>query len=306
MINPRVLDLNETVERMLKMLRRLIGEDVDLEWKPGRDLHQIKIDPAQVDQILANLCVNARDAISRNGKVIIETKNVAMDENYCLSHSDSLPGEYVMLGVEDDGCGMDQRTLDPIFEPFFTTKGVGEGTGPGLAMVYGIVKQNGGFLDVSSEPGQGSVFKIYLPRSEEPLEETSPTARHEPFPGGGETVLLVEDEPSILSLVQQSLEELGYTVLAARTPSESLRMTEQHPGTIHLLITGVVMPEMSGRDLARHLLTKRPRLKCLYMSGYAADVVVHHGVLDEGVHFLRKPFPIKDLAKKVREVIEGD
>jgi PAS domain S-box-containing protein len=302
-VAPQVLDLNDTVAGMLKMLRRLIGEDIDLAYMPGAALWPAKIDPAQIDQILANLCVNARDAIAGVGKVTIETENVVFDEAFCAHHLGFAPGAYVMLAVSDDGCGMTREVLDNLFEPFFTTKGVGEGTGLGLATVYGIVKQNGGFIDVYSEPGQGSVFKIYLPRFlGAPMECGAAPAEEIPC-GAGEVVLLVEDEPSILKLTRSMLERLGYRVLTAGTPGEALRLAEARGGAIHLLMTDVVMPEMNGRDLARRMLSTHPDLRHLFMSGYTANVIAHHGVLDQGVQFIQKPFSKKDLALKLREVL---
>ncbi|MCC6490994.1 MAG: PAS domain S-box protein, partial [Candidatus Hydrogenedentes bacterium] len=269
-IEPKTLDLNETIESMLKMLRRLIGEDIDLLWHPTPGLDAIRIDPSQVDQMLANLVVNARDAIGHaGGTVTIETAIADFDEDYCASHAGALPGRYVMLVVSDDGCGMDAATKAQVFEPFFTTKNIGEGTGLGLATVYGIVKQNGGFIDVYSELGRGSTFRIYLPphvSAATPLKTvTVPDSTQQ---RGRETVLVVEDEPSLLALTSTMLERLGYPVLKASTPGEAIRIAKEHAGEVHLLITDVVMPEMNGRDLARVLLSLYPSLKRLFMSGY--------------------------------------
>ena len=305
-IAPRVLDLNDTVSGMLKMLRRLIGEDIDLAWMPGAELWPIKIDPGQIDQVLANLCVNARDAISGVGKVTIETGNMAFDEAYCAGQPDFVPGEYVMLGVSDDGCGMDEETRAHLFEPFFTTKGIGQGTGLGLATVYGIVRQNEGFINVYSEPGQGTTFKIYFPGHSTASADTRVESAAETTPEGTETVLMVEDEKAILKLGKMILEKLGYTVLLANTPQEAIRLVEEHAGDIHLLITDVVMPEMNGRDLAEGLVSIKPGLKCLYMSGYTPNVITHRGVLEEGVHFIQKPFSMKDLAVSVREALDRE
>jgi PAS domain S-box-containing protein len=303
-IAPRTLDLNETVDGMLKMLRRLMGENINLAWLPQAGLWPVKMDPAQVDQILANLCVNARDAIGDVGKVTVETGNVAFDEVYCASHAGFKPGEYVLLAVTDDGCGMNKETLERIFEPFFTTKEVGKGTGLGLATVYGIVKQNEGFINVYSEPGKGTTFKIYLPRYEGAVAEVK-AERMVEFPKGrGETVLLVEDEPAILNMGRIMLEGLDYTVLAAGSPGEAMRLTEEYSGDIHLLLTDVVMPEMNGRGLAARLRVQRPGIKCLYMSGYTANAVAHHGVLEEGVNFIQKPFTLKHLAVEVRKALD--
>jgi PAS domain S-box-containing protein len=303
-IAPKVLDLNATVESLLKMLHRLIGEDIQLAWLAGASLWPVKVDPTQVDQILANLCVNARDAIGGVGKVTIETENAVFDEAYCADHMGFLPGEYVRLAVSDSGRGMDKETLVHIFEPFFTTKGVGEGTGLGLATVYGIVKQNHGFINVYSEPGKGTTFMIYLPRHATPAAVTRTEAAAELPQSSGETVLLVEDEPTILIITRKLLERLGYTVMIASTPGEAIRMAGASAGEIHLLMTDVVMPEMNGRELARQLLVTHPKLKCLYMSGYTADVIARHGVLDEGVHFIQKPFSMEDLATKIRLALD--
>jgi two-component system cell cycle sensor histidine kinase/response regulator CckA len=303
-VAPKVLDLNDTVASMLKMLRRLIGEDIHLVWMPGASLWPIKIDPSQIDQLLANLCVNARDAIASVGKVVIETRNAVFDEAYCAVHPGFVCGQFVLLAVSDDGCGMTQDIMDHLFEPFFTTKEVGKGTGLGLATVYGIVKQNEGFINVYSEPGRGSTFKIYLPPFEGEAVELMAASAAEIPKGRGETVLLVEDEAAILKVGQSILQELGYHVLTADTPGEALHQAEAHAGDIQLLITDVVMPEMSGWDLAQLLGKVRPALKVLFTSGYTADVISHRGVLDEGVHFLQKPFSMRDLAFKVREVLE--
>jgi len=300
-IAPRVLDLNETVEGMLKMLRRLIGEDISLAWLPSSGLGSVKMDPSQMDQILANLCVNARDAIVGVGKVTIETHRVTFDQTYCATHAGFTPGDFVLLSVSDDGCGMDKETLGKIFEPFFTTKEKGQGTGLGLATVYGIVKQNNGFINVYSEPGHGTTFNIYLPPHEGEVGEKGGIATTTTPTGQGETILLVEDEIAILDLGKSMLEKLGYTVLAAHSPGEAFRLVKTHAGAIHLLITDVVMPEMNGRDLAGQLHTLYPGLKTLFMSGYTANVIAHRGILDEGVCFIHKPFSAKDLAVKVRE-----
>ncbi|MHB8907627.1 MAG: hybrid sensor histidine kinase/response regulator [Syntrophales bacterium] len=303
---PKVMDLNEAVAGMLKMLQRLIGEDIDLSWQPAADLWSLKIDPSQIDQVLANLCVNARDAISGVGKLTIETGNSTIDEDYCALNAGFMPGEYVLLAVSDDGCGMDRETLSHLFEPFFTTKGPGRGTGLGLATVYGIVKQNNGFLNVYSEPDRGTIFRIYLPRHVGKTEQLRTQGPEEAASRGHETILLVEDEPAILEMTTMLLERQGYTVLAASTPGEAIRLAGEHAGEVQLLMTDVVMPEMNGRDLAKTLLSLYPYLKRLFTSGYTADVIAHHGVLDEGVQFIQKPFSMKDLAAKVREVLDSE
>jgi PAS domain S-box-containing protein len=302
---PRVLDLNETVEGMLKMLRRLIGEDIDLVWLPGKNLKPVWVDPSQIDQILANLCVNARDAIGDRGKVTIETGNVVFDEAGCARHAGSVPGDYVMLAVSDDGCGIDREIQDQLFDPFFTTKEMGKGTGLGLATVYGIVKQNEGYIDVCSETGRGSTFRIYLPRFQGKAQQLREDESTETTAPGHETILLVEDEAAVLDMCRIMLESLGYRVLPAATPGEAMRVAREHAGEIHLLMTDVVMPEMNGRDLAKNILTLYPNIKRLFMSGYTADVIAHRGILDEGVHLIQKPFNMKKLAAMLREVI-GD
>lgn len=304
-VAPKVLDLNETLEEMLKLLRQLIGEDIDLAWHPKAKLWPVKMDPSQVDQILANLCVNARDAIAGVGKVTIETDQVTLDEAYCADHAGFIPGEFALLAVSDNGCGMDKDTLDKLFEPFFTTKEVGRGTGLGLATVYGIVKQNNGFINVYSEPGKGTTIKIYLPRHEGKVDECQVEITAKIPQGQGETILLVEDDLSILKLAKKILDGLGYTVLIANTPGEAMGLAEEHAGKIHLLVTDVVMPELNGRDLAEQLKSLYPGLKCLFMSGYTADAIARHGVLEEGVNFIQKSFSKKDLAVKVRAAL-GD
>jgi len=305
MATPQVLDLNDRVSGLLKMIHRLIGEDIDLAWMPGHDLWKVKIDPAQVDQILANLVINARDAITGVGKVTIETANVMLDNAYCATHIDCVPGEYVMLSVSDDGCGMDRETMARIFEPFFTTKRVGEGTGLGLATVYGIIRQNNGTIQVYSEPGHGSTFKIYLPRC---ATEAAPALAATPagdLRGGSETVLLVEDDAGLRDFAREMLENLGYALLTAATPNEAIHLAEEHAGEIHLVITDVVLPQMNGQELLQRLSARKPGLKCLFMSGYTANVISHRGVLKDGVNFLQKPFSMQELAAKVREVLES-
>jgi PAS domain S-box-containing protein len=303
-IAPRVLDLNETVEGTLKMLRRLIGEDVELIWLPRAGIWPVKIDPSQIDQILANLCVNARDAIAGVGKITIETGTASLDHAYCADHPWLVPGDYVLLAVSDNGCGMDKDVRSHLFEPFFTTKALGQGTGLGLATVYGIVKQNNGAISVYSELGQGTTIRIYLPRhsgvheTHETATVTGPAAR------GHETILLVEDEAAILTLATKMLTRQGYTVVAAGTPNEAIRLAREYQGSIHLLMTDVVMPEMDGLTLARSLLSIRPHMKCLFMSGYTANVIAHRGVLDAGVNAIQKPFSIQNLATEVRKALD--
>ncbi len=300
-ITPRVIDLNEIVDNMLRMLRRLIGEDIDLEWIPEANLWRINIDPAQVDQILANLLINARDAIAGVGKITIETSKITLDETYCANHAGFTPGEFVMLAISDDGCGMDKESLKKVFEPFFTTKGERQGIGLGLATVYGIVKQNNGFINVYSEPGEGTTFKIYLPRhAADEAVDTLKGPAVETLQSRGETVLVAEDEILILQLTGKVLEELGYTVLLANTPGKAIRLAKEHTGEIHLIVVDVIMPEMNGRDLVKQIQSIYPNLKVLFMSGYTASVIARRGLLDEPTLFLQKPFSKKELAEKAR------
>lgn len=304
-IDPKILDLNASIESTLKLLRNLLGENIDLSWKPQTGLWPVKMDTSQLDQILANLCINARDAIVDVGKLTVATGKIHFDQAQCDSQPGLAPGDYVMLTISDDGCGMTPEILDHIFEPFFTTKQVGEGTGLGLAMVYGVVKQNNGYIDVSSEPGEGTSIKIYLPRhvgqvAEEP--ETEPGGVPQ---GHGEIVLLVEDEVGILNLAATRLKAWNYHVMTASTPSEALAIAESHPEKIDLLVTDVVMPMMNGRELADRLQLMYPQLRCLYMSGYAENAIAHHGVLDKGIHFIPKPFSGQELGVKVRKVLDS-
>ncbi|MGO9414985.1 MAG: PAS domain S-box protein [Syntrophobacteraceae bacterium] len=300
----KILDLNDTISGMLKMLRRLIGEDIDLLWAPELDLWKVKIDPSQVDQILANLVVNARDAISGVGAVTIRTENVVIDESNRAQAAELISGNYVLLTVTDNGTGMSKEVRENIFEPFFTTKELGKGTGLGLSTVYGVVKQNDGFIYVESEPEKGTTFNIYLPRCEAETAQVPSEEAAGMRLTGTETILLVEDDESILDLSKTILENLGYTVLASRTPGHAVRLVEDHPGDIHLLMTDMVMPEMNGLELAEKLSAIRPGIKCLYMSGYTADVIAHRGILDEGVNFIQKPFGANDLAASVRQVLD--
>jgi two-component system cell cycle sensor histidine kinase/response regulator CckA len=303
-ITPKILDLNETVESVLKMLQKIIGEDINLIWRPDANLWPVKVDPSQIDQILANLCANARDAIVGVGKVTIETRNRNFDADYCASHAGLVPGEYVSLEVSDDGWGMNEETLSSVFEPFFTTKEVDKGTGLGLATVYGIVKQNSGYINAYSKPDVGTTFTIYLPRHVGTAEQKQKKVTAGSAPRGKETILLVEDAPEILKMITKILERQGYTVLAASAPDEAIRLAEEHKSEIHLLMTDVIMPKMNGRDLAIILLSVYPHLRCLFTSGYTADVFAHRGVLDETVNFIQKPFSPNDLSVKIREVLD--
>jgi|GEM_PF-1919227 len=303
-VAPKVLDLNDTITSMLKMLQRLIGEDIHLTWQPCAKPWSVKMDPSQIDQILANLCVNARDAIDGIGTISIITENIVITEDYCSSHPSFIPGDYVQIILKDNGCGIDKDALTQIFEPFFTTKKIGEGTGLGLATVYGAVKQNNGFINVASEPGQGTTFSIFLPRyAEKELEEVKPGIM-EPNISGDETILLVEDESSILKMARMILERQGYTVLAANSPEEAVHQARNFKNDIHLIITDVIMPRMNGRDLAKEIMPLHPAIKTLFMSGYTANVIAPQGVLDTGMNFIQKPFSKKDLGVKVREVLD--
>ncbi|MEZ4528441.1 MAG: ATP-binding protein, partial [Desulfobacterales bacterium] len=303
-IEPRMIDLNETVGSMLKMLRRLIGENIELSWHPGENLRPVCMDPTQLDQILVNLCVNARDAISDVGKISIETAAKNFDEDYCADHAGFVQGDFVLLSVSDDGCGMDRATLDKIFEPFFTTKETGRGTGLGLATVYGIVRQNSGFVNVYSEPGRGTTFRIYLPRHEVAAEQMRKKDSAESDMRGSETILLAEDDQMILRMTAMMLERLGYKVLAAGSPGQAIDLAGEHAGRIHLLITDVIMPDMNGRDLSERIQSLCPGIRVLFMSGYTADVIAHRGVLDKGVNFIHKPFARQELAVRVRDALD--
>jgi nitrogen-specific signal transduction histidine kinase/ActR/RegA family two-component response regulator len=303
-VSPKIMDLNETVTGMLKMLQRLIGENITLGWHPGHNLWKVRIDPSQIDQLLANLTVNARDAIDRTGKITIETSNVTCDEAYCADRPEWVPGDFVVLAVSDSGCGIEKEALANIFEPFFTTKKEGQGTGLGLATVYGIVKQNNGFINVYSEPGQGTTFRLYLPRYQSDVPQAADDIRERAIPRGTETILIVEDEEAVLKLTKAMLEALGYTVLAAPDRNHALHLAREDRGNIHLLLTDVVMPDMNGKELSELIMAIKPDLKRLYMSGYTADVIARQGTLEEGVKFIPKPFSLQDLALKVREALD--
>ncbi|MEJ2039601.1 MAG: PAS domain S-box protein, partial [Desulfosarcinaceae bacterium] len=307
-VMPLVLDLNDTVTSMLKMLERLIGEQIVLAWIPGEDLWSVKIDPAQVDQVLANLAVNARDAIDGPGKVTIETRNTTIDKALVTSHEGFVRGDYVMLALSDNGCGMDKQTLEHLFEPFYTTKEIGQGTGLGLATIYGIIKQNKGVIDVATQPGKGTTFRVYLPRYAEETNDAEIDIPREDGPislGNGETVLIVEDEKEMLDIGKVMLERLGYRVLTAATPGEALQVTESHGKEIDLVITDIVMPEMNGPELKKQLNEKIPGMKYLFMSGYPSDVVALHGIPDPERSFIQKPFQIRDLAFKIKATLQS-
>ena len=301
-VSPVIFDLNESVEAMLSMMRRLIGENIDLVWMPGHGNFPVKMDPSQLDQILVNLCVNAKDAIADVGKITIETDMTRFDDTN-IPPEKLKPGTYIMLSVGDNGCGMDPNTAAHVFEPFFSTKKVGQGTGLGLATVYGIVKQNNGFIRLYTEPGLGTTFKIYFPQhvvqTSAPKPDTLETIPH----GNGETILMVEDDSHMRQMGMMMLERLGYTVLSAATPVEAIRIAEDNTVDIDLFITDVVMPEMNGRELIDKLQAIRTGTSYVFISGYTSDIVIDRGVEDTGCHFIQKPFTLKALADKVNELI---
>ena len=302
-LQPKVLDLNTVVLGAEKLLQRLIGENIELRVVLNPALGRVKADSGQLEQIIMNLAVNARDAMPEGGKLTIETSNVEIDEQYAAQHDAALAGPHVMLAVTDTGCGMDAKTKAHIFEPFFTTKEFGKGTGLGLATVYGIVKQSGGWIWVYTEPGLGTTFKIYLRCVNPAIEIVLPSDKMEKVAGGSQTILIVEDDAALLQVTHRSLEEVGYAILAARSPAEAIHISENHPGPIHLMVTDVIMPGMSGDKLANYLSVLRPEMKVLYVSGYTDHTIVHHGVLEPGLAFLQKPFSPKTLARKVGEVL---
>ena len=304
-IAPTALNPNEVVANMDKLLRRLLGEDVELRTRLTPDLVTVKADPSQLEQVVLNLAVNARDAMPNGGKLTIETQNVELDAAYVRGHISAQPGPYAMIAVSDTGVGMDAATQARIFEPFFTTKEIGKGTGLGLATVYGIVKQSGGWIWVYSEPGQGTTFKIYLPRVTEAVPPAAVTPAPPASVRGSETILLVEDDEMIRNLVQKVLQANGYRVLVAANGRDAEQVAGQHDGPIHLLVTDVVMPGMNGREVAERLAAARAGVRVLYLSGYTDDAIVHHGVLEPGVAFLQKPFTPAVLGRRVREVLDS-
>jgi PAS domain S-box-containing protein len=305
-LDPKVLDLNSLIRDTEKMLHRMIGEDIELITLLSEDLGRVKIDPGQIEQVIFNLAVNARDAMPSGGKLTIETANVESDEDYAHAHVGVIPGHYVRLSVSDTGVGMSREVQEKAFDPFFTTKDKGKGTGLGLSTVYGIVMQSGGKIWVYSEPRHGTTFKIYFPTIEGELDALNGKREPDSFPGGSETVLLVEDEPSVRDLANRLLKQQGYRVLEAANGEEALRLIQENAGEkIHLLLTDVVLPQMGGKELAGQLKIFRPDLKILYTSGYTDYAIVHHGVLEPGTHFLQKPFSLKTLSQKVREVLDG-
>jgi len=306
-LQPRVLDLNEVVGGMIQMVSRLIGENIELAFMPGSKLGSVKADPSQIEQVVLNLVVNARDAMPQGGRLTIETASVELDKNYTAQHAVAVdPGPYVMLTVTDTGCGMDAATQARIFEPFFTTKEQGKGTGLGLATVYGVIKQSEGYIWVYSELNCGTTFKIYLPKVAAKAEEPA-VAKVVPAPASGsETILFVEDEQNVRELVREYLSARGYRVLEASDGVQALDIAAARPGAIQLLITDVVMPRLSGRELASQIAAARSDLKVLYISGYTDDSIFRHGVLEGGMEFLQKPFNLRTLAQKIREILDGE
>ena len=305
-LTPAVLDLNSLVVGMEKMLPRLIGEDINVSVRLAPEIGRVKADHGQIEQVVMNLAVNARDAMPQGGELTIETANADLDENYARHHPGAKPGPYVVLSVTDTGLGMTAETLGHIFEPFFTTKEVGKGTGLGLATVYGVVKQSGGYVWVDSAPGEGASFQIFLPRVEDSVTQVATSMTPAETLKGGETVLLVEDADALRKLARSFLEDRGFKILTAANGREALQVAGLHKGPIHLLLTDVVMPGMNGRVLAEHLLPKRPEMRVLYISGYTDSFIAGHGVLEQGTHLLHKPFTEEALISKVREVLDAD
>ncbi len=304
-VAPKVIDLNKVVAERYTQLQQRVDENIQLSWLPATDLWPVKMDPAQIDQMMTNLCENAGEAIIGQGLVTIKTENTTLDQTDCARQPWLIPGEYVQLTISDNGCGMQKEVIDNLFEPFFTTKDIYKSPGLGLATVYGAVKQNGGFIEVSSEPEKGTTFTIYLPRyvgvdRKEQIKDDM----HQAMPGQ-QTILVVEDEPIVLELVTKLLEMKGYTVIATNNPLDAINIARNSADKINLLLTDVLMPEMNGDELAKKLLTDYPSLKCLFMSGYTADIVTHSGLLDEEIHFIQKPFSIDTMIAKVQTVIKG-
>ena len=304
-LSPRVINLNDVVLNIDSLLRRLIGEDIEVFTVPANDLGSVKADAGQIEQVIMNLALNSRDAMPNGGKLTLETSNAILDDTYTRQHQPVEPGRYVMLAVSDTGTGMSPETLTRIFEPFYTTKEVGKGTGLGLSMVYGIVKQSGGYVWVYSEPNQGTTFKIYLPRVDQPVEGMAADKQPVTVMRGTETILLVEDDPQLRQLSSSVLAHCGYNVLVASTPEEGLAICKANHNDIRLLVTDVVMPRMNGRQLAERVSVMRPKIRVLYISGYTDNAIVHYGVLDTGLWFLPKPFTLSSLVAKVREVLDS-
>lgn len=302
---PKTIDLNSTIEGMITMLKRLIGENITLNWRPGSELGLVRVDPGQIDQILVNLCINARDAIADLGEISISTSNVAVEEEFQVATENIRKGRYVLITVADSGSGMLPETIEKIFEPFYTTKEQGKGTGLGLATVYGIVKQNNGFIAVDSSVDSGTTFAIFLPRQQLEQQELDDRKKGPQAAHAGETVLLVEDDAAILAMTCTMLERLGYDVLAANTAHDAVTRAENHSGKIGLLLTDVIMPEMNGRDLAERITSIYPDIKILYMSRYTADIISNHGILEEGMNYIQKPFTRKALGSSIIKVLDS-
>lgn len=303
-IAPKVIVLNHVIEESRRMLRRMIGEDIELRFRPADDLWSVKLDATQVDQILVNLATNARDALPKGGKITITTRNARLTPREIAQHPDATAGEFVVICFSDNGCGMDEQTADRVFEPFFSTKAKEKGTGLGLSTVYGVVKQNGGFIDITTGLGEGTTFEIFLPRTTETPELSSAQTTASTPPGGAETILLVEDEPTVRGLATRILLHGGYRVLAAPNGPAALAMSQYEMGTIDLLLSDVVMPQMNGKELYQKLQLDRPSLKAVFMSGYTSAVIAHHGVIEEGTNFLKKPFTAAGLLETIRMALD--
>jgi PAS domain S-box-containing protein len=303
-IKPKVINLNNLILEIDKMLRRVITEDIELVTISGDDLGSVRADPGSIEQVIVNLVVNARDAMPKGGKITIKTDNVTMDENFTQEHMGSREGEYVRISIRDTGIGMPKEVIYHAFEPFFTTKGEGEGTGLGLSTVYGLVKQHNGYISLDSLPGKGTIADVYLPRVYEEAEKISMKEKDESLPEGNETILFVEDEGLVRSFGIRVLKRLGYNVISASDGEEALNFAREHDGNIHLLLTDLVMPNIDGKELAKRLKEERPNIKVLYVSGYSSEITMQHGVLSDETNFLQKPFTIENLAQKVREVLD--
>jgi two-component system, cell cycle sensor histidine kinase and response regulator CckA len=304
-ICPVVLDLNNCMDSMITMLEQLVGKDIDVVWQPGANLLPVEMDPIQISEIVTNLCINAREAIAGIGKITIATRNAFFDETCQSDHGGgSTSGKFILLSVSDDGCGMDNETLHHIFEPFFTRKGVGEGSGLGLSVVYGIVMQNNGFINVESEPGTGTTFRIYLPQHLGSAIETPKDGASSIHQGHGETIMVVDDDPALLRLIGTMLFSLGYQVLSVTTPIDAIRLAGEHNGEINLVITDVSTPEMNGRDLADQITSHNPAVRILFMSDYPADLITSKGMIENKLNFIQKPFELKNLAVKMREILK--
>jgi len=288
------------------MLNRLIDEQISLQWIPGKGLWNVLIDTSQLDQILLNLCINARDAIQGTGKITIETANISFQNDFYNKYEKISGGDYVLLSIKDDGCGMSDEVKASLFEPFFTTKENGKGTGLGLATVYGAVKQNKGFVDVLSEEGKGTLMKIFLPRCLEEKKKSDNGTAEEIITYDNITVLLVEDEPMILEIAETLLKRMGFSVITADNPREALNLAHTHSGLIDILMTDIIMPEMNGRDLAKNIHYSYPHIKVLFMSGYTADIIDHYGLSQENVHFIEKPFSMNSLSAILQEVLKSE